>query len=89
MDTKLLIHIWFAGSILLFIAVDFALRRYLRRNDVPLTWFWLGTPGYLDTKYAEWCRENKKSSAPIIILRVLLLGSIVLSAIYFKDLVVT
>jgi hypothetical protein len=82
--SSLLIHIWFAGSVILYMAVDFTLRRFLRRKDVLLTWFWLGTPGYLDMKYAEWCKKNQKSSAPVFILRFFLLTSIIFSAVFFK-----
>lgn len=81
MTTEALVNLWFLGSILAYFIVDALLRKFLKRQDATLTFFWVGTPGYLDMLYAKWCIEHKTLSyIPVIVLRILLIVSAFYSA---------
>jgi len=87
MPKGLPIVVWFVGSILAYFVVDYLLRRFLKRQNMALTFLWLGTPGYLDMLYAKWCVEHKQLSyIPVIALRVLLIVSAFLSAASLRNL---
>ena len=79
MNLQNLLFLWLAISILLGLFSQAALWLFLRRRRrVSINHFFVGTPGYLDTKYVWWCRENERSYFLLIALRVLLLANIIL-----------
>jgi hypothetical protein len=51
----------------------------LRRQQVQMRHFFIGTPGYLDFKYIRWCREHECGYLTIIIMRVVLVFSTILA----------
>jgi len=42
-----------------------------------------GTPGYLERKYINWCRQNGKTYKFVITIRIVLLINAILAAIVF------
>jgi hypothetical protein len=76
-----LMFIWLGASVFLAVLLQTFLWFFLRRRGVPLDFFYIGTPGYLDVKYINWCRQNEKSYFVVIVLRVVLLLSIIIAVV--------
>ena len=80
-DLDIRLFLWLGISALLYFAITFYLVAFLGRRGGKSNFMMISTPGYMDMLYAKWCKENNKSSVPIIVIRALLLLSIVLAAI--------
>jgi hypothetical protein len=81
MNIQALLGLWFTVSLLLCIAGNFVIVRFLGRRGLKTKFVLISTPGYLDILYVKWCKENNKSYAVVVALRILLFLSVVLAAI--------
>lgn len=81
------LFIWLGMSILMFLLAQAGLWLFLRRRQVSIKHFFVGTPGYLDARYIQWCRGNDRSYFTVIILRVLLLANIIFVTVLIQNFV--
>jgi len=81
MSISSLLFIWLGASVLLAVLLQAFLWIFLRQRGVLLDFFYIGTPGYLDVKYINWCRQDEKSYFVVIALRVVLLLSIIIAVV--------
>ena len=81
MDATNLLFVWLAASIALFLSLQTVLSVLLRRQGVKTHFFWVGTPGYLDSKYVALRNREGKSYALLVALRIFSGLSVIISAI--------
>lgn len=84
METKSLICMWFAGSVLSVVVGQVLIYFFLLRRGVKPVSAFSGAPIYADILYAAWCRENNKPFALVLALRAVSLLSAIISAIVFN-----
>jgi hypothetical protein len=80
MDRQGALFVWLASSIFLLLLSQVFLWAFLRRQQVLMRHFFIGTPGYLDFKYIRWCREHERGYVVMIAVRVVLALSVILAA---------
>jgi hypothetical protein len=68
---------WFTCAVLAEVLSTIAFAIWLRRRKVGLIFGMMGIPGYLERRYAEWCRANGRSSRNWIVVRWLLMANVV------------
>jgi hypothetical protein len=74
-----LILTWFAASIVAEVIGMLILRVRLYRRGVRLVSGLTGVPGYMEYRYAMWCRERGRSPRRVIVLQAVLLFNMVLA----------
>jgi predicted secreted protein len=71
---EVFVMIWFAVSVALAVI----------GNGAELSFFWAGTPGYLDNVYVKWCRTRGQSpNRWLLIFRVVSIISALIAGIFF------
>ncbi len=78
-----LVLVWFALSISCAVVGNLVFYLWLRSKGIEVRFFFAGTPGYLDQRYAEWCRQNGIRSGPILALRLFLVGNAIAAGLVF------
>jgi len=73
---------WFAVAILaeVFSTVGFAF--WLHRRGVKLVFGLTGIPGYVEYRYAEWCKARGKPSRRVVAIRVLLMINVIAALLF-------
>jgi hypothetical protein len=69
--------VWFACAVLAEVLSTVGFAIWLRRRKVSLIFGMIGVPGYLERRYAEWCRANGRASRNWIVVRLLLIANVV------------
>ena len=62
------IAVWFLISVVLEIFGSLAFWLWLRRRTSVRT-FWAGTPGYLEYRYFQWCKVERRTPNRVLWLR--------------------
>ena len=76
--------IWFAASVFIVVVSTFALWLWLLRQGVKLLFIWIGTPGYLEYAYLQWCRnKGQRPNRGIIAFRAVMIINVIIAAIFF------
>ena len=71
--------VWFACAVLAEVLSTVVFAIWLRRRKVSLTFGMIGMPGYLEYRYAEWCRANGRPSRNWIVMRWSLMANVVIA----------
>ncbi len=80
MDAKTILFLWLGCNIALILLSQYYFWQFLQVRGVHMTFFYIGTPGYLDRKYVRWCQANGRRYLPMIIARAILFCSVILTA---------
>jgi hypothetical protein len=71
--------VWFMFAVLAEVVSTIAFAVWLRHRNVSLIFGMIGVPGYLENRYAGWCRTNNRPSTGWITVRILLMVNVVVA----------
>ena len=71
--------VWFVLAVIAEVVSTIAFAVWLRHRNVRLIFGMIGVPGYLENRYALWCRETKRPRRSWIAVRVLLMVNVVVA----------
>jgi hypothetical protein len=81
---EVFVMIWFAVSVALAVIGNVIFLIWLVCKGAELSFFWAGTPGYLDNVYVKWCRTRGQSpNRWLLIFRVVSIISALIAGIFF------
>ena len=81
----MIIPIWFAISVVLFIADKPCIARQLRKNGVQISWSDVQLPGYINKKYKEWCRDvGRDPTARMMVSQLILVNMFFAGAMFVR-----
>ena len=78
------VTIWFIISVLLAVFGNICFLFWLRNRKIKINYMWAGTPGYLESIYFKWCRENKHPfNNAIIFSRIISFINVFIASVLF------
>jgi hypothetical protein len=83
-----IVIVWFCLSVLTAVICRLVFYFWLLGKGVEVRFFWAGTPGYLEWKYLEWCRDRGQSGKRWLRALSLLWVNLLVAAAVFAVLVV-
>jgi hypothetical protein len=85
---KVTIYISFAIFALNGAIGNLVLANWLRKKGVRFLPGFSGTPVYVEYVYYRWCRQQNRSSTPILIYRTIsIIGAIIATIVFIKSIV--
>jgi type IV secretory pathway TraG/TraD family ATPase VirD4 len=74
--------VWFAIAALAEIFSTLGFAFWLHRRGVGLVFGLIGVPGYIEHRYAQWCRDTGRSARRGVTLRLLLLVNLIVAFVF-------
>jgi hypothetical protein len=79
---SMIFAVWFCLSVFGYIVDGILVYLFLRRNGIPISFLFSGTPGVVEYYYVKWCKSVGRSYRVFLTIRLLLVANLVLVTSY-------